>query len=200
MLPSRFTTKAALAEAYGVSLPTVETWLSRGCPHERRGRRYAFELDAVARWRAERLVQQSKPNRAGRLLSPEAKKWLDDLMLSEDELVHWLHPERRMSFDEYAKHAGITEDELFDLLLYGLPIVAPAALAGEDPPRCIPVAHADRFRTLLAVWVEALGGNGSNLSIASEIKRLRGYPSSAPEGSAEDEDQADLFDGGEGSA
>lgn len=196
MLSSRFTTKAALAEAYGVSLPTVETWIARGCPHERSGRSYTFDLDAVASWRAERLVEQAKPNRSGRLLLPDTKKWLDDLMLSEDELVHWNHPARRMAFPDYAKHAGITEDELFDLMLYGLPVLAPAACAGEEPPRCIPVAHADRFRTLLAVWVEVLGGNGSTLNIASEIKRLRGYPTGVRAAGSEDEEQAGLFGDG----
>jgi phage terminase Nu1 subunit (DNA packaging protein) len=45
--------KTEIAEAFGVSLPTVEAWVRRGCPvlqRGSRGKRYTFSLPEVTDW------------------------------------------------------------------------------------------------------------------------------------------------------
>lgn len=45
--------KAELAEWFGVSVPTVDAWIRRGCPHLQRGNRglsWVFDIKAVAEW------------------------------------------------------------------------------------------------------------------------------------------------------
>ena len=48
--------RAALADAFGVSLPAVDGWVRRGCPFERDSREYAFDSAAVHRWLVERAT------------------------------------------------------------------------------------------------------------------------------------------------
>jgi terminase small subunit / prophage DNA-packing protein len=45
--------KAEVAEWFGVSVPTVDAWIRRGCPHLQRGNRglsWIFDIKAVAEW------------------------------------------------------------------------------------------------------------------------------------------------------
>ena len=46
--------KRQIAEAFGVSVPTVDSWVARGCPVVEvgdKGAAYKFDLEAVRRWR-----------------------------------------------------------------------------------------------------------------------------------------------------
>jgi excisionase family DNA binding protein len=47
---SRFLSKSALAEHYGVSERTVRTWREKGLPGVRVGREVLYEVAAVDRW------------------------------------------------------------------------------------------------------------------------------------------------------
>ncbi|MCW2248282.1 phage terminase Nu1 subunit (DNA packaging protein) [Azospirillum fermentarium] len=50
--------RAGLADCFGVSLPTVDAWLRKGMPFERRGARgvdWQFDTADVAKWREEQV-------------------------------------------------------------------------------------------------------------------------------------------------
>lgn len=54
--------RAQLAEVFGVSLPTVDRWVTAGCPVVQRGSRgveWQFDTSAVAKWRQDRAVQDA---------------------------------------------------------------------------------------------------------------------------------------------
>lgn len=75
-------------------------------------------------------------------------------MAAQDELIPWLSEEEKtLPFDQYAKHAGIDQDEPFTWVLYGLPLLPPNP--GETLAR-VSLAHGDRWRTMVAVWLEGL--------------------------------------------
>lgn len=51
-----------LAETFGVSLPTVDTWVRAGCPVVQRGGRgvqWVFNTADVAKWRMERAIKDA---------------------------------------------------------------------------------------------------------------------------------------------
>lgn len=57
---SEIVSRNGLAKALGVSLPTVDAWMRRGCPVQKRGgpgKPSEFDLDAVRRW-VERYVSR----------------------------------------------------------------------------------------------------------------------------------------------
>lgn len=54
--------RAQLAEMFGVSLPTVDRWVTSGCPVVQRGGRgveWKFDTAAVSKWRQDRAVQDA---------------------------------------------------------------------------------------------------------------------------------------------
>lgn len=65
-------TRTGLAEVFGVSFPTVDTWVRQGCPVLRRGSRgveWAFDTAAVIKWREQRAAE----NAAGNVQADEAE-------------------------------------------------------------------------------------------------------------------------------
>lgn len=93
----RIGNKAQAAEFFGVSLPTIEAWIRRGCPVVRRGMRgVAWQLDLleVARWR---FAPETKTDHSGTdpesMTPAERKLWYDgeqrrrDLQIRDRELL-----------------------------------------------------------------------------------------------------------------
>lgn len=166
-------TKSELAKRYGVSTQAVDGWIRRGCPHGKTGRSYAFDPAEVAEWRAKRLAEES-PRRGLRRVHPEAKKLLDDLALSAEEMVPWAHGEV-VSLVEYEERCGLRDSgEVFEWMIYGFPILPPAP--GEKLAQ-VSIPHAERWRMLFAVFINGLGGDGYALdSLGREARKLRGLP------------------------
>jgi phage terminase Nu1 subunit (DNA packaging protein) len=57
--PTRHVTRAGLAEIFGKSMPTIDSWVRAGCPFVKRGGRgveWTFDTAAVAAWLHERAV------------------------------------------------------------------------------------------------------------------------------------------------
>ena len=51
--------RAQVADVFGCSLPTVDTWVRQGCPVVQKGSRgveWQFDTAAVAKWRNERIL------------------------------------------------------------------------------------------------------------------------------------------------
>lgn len=90
----RTLTKAGLAEAFDVSLPTVDAWLRRGCPYIREGANgqpWAFDLPAVIAWHQTRDTTPAPlPNHAQAVLEqrPDFENYFR--YLSESAVVHFL--------------------------------------------------------------------------------------------------------------
>ncbi|MFP4561634.1 MAG: terminase small subunit [Thiohalorhabdus sp.] len=52
-----------LAEIFGVSPPTISTWINQGCPYlqqGRKGRQWEFDTEAVAEWRQSKALQAAQ--------------------------------------------------------------------------------------------------------------------------------------------
>ena len=56
--------RSALAKSMGVSLSTVDRWISRGCPHTKKERGFTFSIAAVKKWREkyQRDLQKEDPS------------------------------------------------------------------------------------------------------------------------------------------
>ncbi len=202
--------RTELARAYGVSLPTVDSWTRRGCPNRRRrDGGYEFALAAVSVWRAAALADDSQANgprnRGGRRPIPhEARGFLDGLLIGSNHMLPWLvdrvEPgpdcEHVVGVEEYKRGAGIDGDELLMRLAFGLPTLPPAP--GETVGARISLPHASAWLTLFAGFVESLGGDGMAKRIAHEAQRLRGFPAGDVSSDEGEDDRS--ADGGETAA
>jgi len=166
--------KAELARAYGVSIPAVDAWIRRGCPHGKRGRRYHFDRDDVAEWRAGVVARERglRPPAPGQ---PAPRDLVEMMALPEAELLPWLHADV-MTVTAYREEAGLHSDEFVRLLIYGLPLLPPAEEGGEG---LVSRPHADRWRLLFEAYVRSLGGKPGSPGegeVGREAHLLRGLP------------------------
>lgn len=76
----RSVNRAELAGVCGVSLPTVDAWVEKGCPFVQRGskgREWQFDTAAVINWRVDRAVQEAVAGlqgEAGQISKDEADR------------------------------------------------------------------------------------------------------------------------------
>lgn len=83
--------RSELAEVFGKSLPTISTWVTKGCPVVERGRRgkeWTFDTAAVADWLEQQTVANLQGDTSG-LVMEEAKrrKTAAEAALAELELA-----------------------------------------------------------------------------------------------------------------
>lgn len=100
---SKTANKMELAELFGVSLPTVESWVRRGCPCEQKGSRgisWVFDIIKVAEWRTEYRLGG---NKAAEEISPED--------MSPKERRDWYEGEKVRVELEISKGNLITLDQ-----------------------------------------------------------------------------------------
>jgi len=166
--------KAELARAYGVSIPAVDAWIRRGCPHQKRNRRYHFDRAAVAEWRAAAIARDRglRPPAPG---EPGPRQLIEMMALPEEQLLPWLGPDV-MTVSEYREEAGMDADEFVRLLTYGLPLLPPEE-EGEEGRVSRP--HADRWRLLFESYLRSLGGKPGSPGegeVGREAHLLRGLP------------------------
>lgn len=67
--------RADLAQAFDVSLPTIDSWIRKGCPFRQRGtngKAWQFSLPEVARWRETMARQSEQDWRGGHVKAPSA--------------------------------------------------------------------------------------------------------------------------------
>jgi transcriptional regulator with XRE-family HTH domain len=137
--------KAELAEAFGISLPTVEQWIRGGCPvieRGARGRAWVLNLLDVARWRyavPEANDEGFDPDRA----SPKDRKdWFDSefrrrqLQERDAELIPAAEVERGLA--DLVSQVVRTLDTLGDVL------ERDAGITGEAVERVNKVTDAAR--------------------------------------------------------
>lgn len=97
----RTVTKAELSEILGLSLPTIESMVRRGCPWKRKGskgRAYQFDTADVIAWRETRIREDRAAEREAQVINLEreralktaAERRLAELELAQrsGELVH----------------------------------------------------------------------------------------------------------------
>lgn len=87
--------KAELAEFFDVSLPTIESWVRRGCPVVQQGRKgvsWVFDLRAAAKWRYGSDEQEE--NQDPDAMTPKDRKdWYDgekrrrEIQIQDGELI-----------------------------------------------------------------------------------------------------------------
>jgi hypothetical protein len=199
--------RGQLAKKYRVSVQTVDAWMRRGCPHVQRskGRReHVFELNEVARWRAQQLAEDSQrrgyANGGRRPIPDAAREWLDTIAIGQELLLPWLVDkcetpphvaELVVPADEYRRESGIDGDEMLYRVLYGLPTLPPAP--GTKHGARISLPHARAWLLMFSGFIESIGGDGMAKRIACEAHRLRGFPV-GPDGAMGDVD-AELKEG-----
>lgn len=112
----RKATKAQVAEFFDVSLPTVETWIRKGCPIVERGGKgigYVLDLREVARWHFGSLSGPTN-NNPDHMQPADRKAWYEaearkrDLELKAGELV----PRAAMAQAVSTAFAAVTQDLL----------------------------------------------------------------------------------------
>ncbi len=55
-------TRQGLADVFGVSLPTIDSWVRQGCPNVKKGglgKAWEFDTAAVAQWQKEKAVEDA---------------------------------------------------------------------------------------------------------------------------------------------
>lgn len=69
-----------LAEWFGVSVPSVDGWLRRGCPHVQKGdkgRPWVFDILEVARWRFGQAANPDETRSPEDMSPKERKDWYE---------------------------------------------------------------------------------------------------------------------------
>ena len=129
--------KAEAAEAFGVSIPTVDNWLRRGCPYRERGGKgsvWVLHVLDVARWRYEGAPQDQEED-PEKLPSKERLDWYRGTrertkhLLETGELVQVVDYERSLSAG--FKSVAMMLESLPDMLERNCGITAEAVEATQ---------------------------------------------------------------------
>jgi len=149
--------KAELAELLGLSLPTLDAMVRRGCPVLQRGaqgREWCFDVPAVIKWRTDRAVaaalgdtsklDQEEARR--RKLAAEAALAELDLAERRREMIR-VEDAAALVADEYAK----VRSRLLDLPARLAPLVAIEA----DPAACERLVREEVKDTLEELTADA---------------------------------------------
>lgn len=86
---TKLLSKAELAAAFQVSLPTIDSWLRKGCPYDTKGghgRSWKFRLPKVIQWR-EGIIANSTQTWKGGHAQPEAQNPFR--IYSEESVKHF---------------------------------------------------------------------------------------------------------------
>jgi phage terminase Nu1 subunit (DNA packaging protein) len=123
-MPSRRrANKAELAEFFGVSLTSIDRWVSRGCPVVQRGAKgisWVFDLLAVAEWRFGRPDEPEAALDPDRMSPKERKDWFDSefrrrqLQVQDRELIPVTEHEEAVA--HLARQVVMTLETLPDVL------------------------------------------------------------------------------------
>lgn len=173
-------TQIKVAEHLGISRRLVADLVAQGIftkPLKLEQCRKAY----IARLQASAAGRDSKRGRSSGRLAEAAspREIVKEFALSRDLLIPWHSPpDNLVTLPEYGELMGLPEEDggAFDLLIYGLPLVPPAQ--GQEVAR-VSLAHAERYRMLLALFLNGLGGPSLGLDddlarIAPELNKLRG--------------------------
>lgn len=57
-----FVNRTQLAMLFAVSLPTIDAWLRKGCPHSKQDKQYRFSIANVAKWLYKPVETDNNPN------------------------------------------------------------------------------------------------------------------------------------------
>jgi hypothetical protein len=176
------TNRAGLADALGVSLPSVDRYVRDGMPVERNGRKgveSSFDVAACIRWLRQRDAARTLPPpingrpRESRSSRQDRREVLRSLWVPKECLIPWKHPSIE-PLDVWERHVGIDgTGESFDLMWLGMPYFPPT---DGSPLARISLPHAYTFRVLLGLLVSYCGGNGGSRFRGREMRRLCGLP------------------------
>ena len=83
-------TRQALADVFGVSLPTIDAWVRKGCPFVEkggRGQEWQFNTAQVSKWLRDRDVEEATGGIPDDFETLKCRKMLADAQLAELELA-----------------------------------------------------------------------------------------------------------------
>lgn len=83
-------TRQALADVFGVSLPTIDAWVRKGCPFVEkggRGQEWKFNTASVSTWLRDRDVEEATGGIPDDFETLKCRKMLADAQLAELELA-----------------------------------------------------------------------------------------------------------------
>ena len=89
-MAGRKVNRAELAEVFGISLPTVDTWVRIGCPFDQRataGKGWIFDTADIARWREGRAAEEASGEELQDESALRRRKLKAETMTAELELA-----------------------------------------------------------------------------------------------------------------
>jgi terminase small subunit / prophage DNA-packing protein len=131
-------TKGDLARFFDVALPTVTSWVRKGCPYVEKGSKskaWIFDTAAVAGWREEQAAQ----NAVGDTASLDIEEARRRKLAAEAAMVELDLAKRRGEVIEIEEVAGVVGDDYANVRakLLSLPTkLAPQLIGIEDPAEC----------------------------------------------------------------
>src|SRR3990167_9360856 len=82
--------KSQLAEAFSVSINTIDSWVRKGCPYSgkgRNGKSYSFDIKKVLEWRTYQLMREtSNESKEVTIMEANRRKAVADACLRELKL------------------------------------------------------------------------------------------------------------------
>ncbi|QJB21901.1 putative small terminase [Xanthomonas phage FoX3] len=83
--------RADLAAIFGVSLPTIDSWVKNGCPGVKsgigKGGTWSFDTAAVARWREQRAAEEASGDTVADEAALKKRKLLAETIAAEHDMM-----------------------------------------------------------------------------------------------------------------
>lgn len=182
--PGKTVNRAALAQTFGVSLPTVEKWIRSGCPHLEQGglgKQWQFDTAAVHRWLLERhaegVIAAYGGKGDGKLSIEEARRRtaIATMRVAEIEAAR---EERGIVDVEYVGEIFREAVFIMSAALNGLGAKVAGRASSMRDPNAIRKLVDDELRVIVAEMQERLGrawGEGD-----APADRAQQQPEAAP--------------------
>lgn len=145
--------KRELAKNFSVSLTTVDKWLSRGCPYEKRDKQYSFDLPKVIAWHREYFLLN---NKTSDFQQSKAKKehYRAELARLEFEKESGLLVEKAEMLKKFTEKIIITKDAIW---LWSKTLPPEFGLKHEDQKRVAAIIQREA-RRVLTTWASGIQG------------------------------------------
>lgn len=167
--------RSEIAQLFGVSLPTISQWLSKGMPFESKGtqgRKWSFNASEVVKWREAMIVSQAIGDTSGLDLDEARRRKL----AAEAAMVELDLAKRKGEVIEIDAVAGVVGDDYANVRakLLSLPTkLAPQLIGIDDVATCkalIERGVSEALEEFTADGIYTNGGADSEIEPGEKVK------------------------------